>query len=359
MVAGRDIYRVCIPLTAGVFSAALLFKMTAYGTGWHLALSLAAAYAAFGTGILALQSRESPVRSPLVWCAVFFILGFFCSTTREAILPVVEQRAFFAGLYGKLSSLIDSLPFSNRENNALVKALILADRGSLSKETTMAFRNAGAAHLLALSGMHLGIIYLIIKKSLFFLGNSITARNARGAIVIVLTGLYTLLCGSGASLMRAWLFILIGEGGRLIGRSQPPQQVLCTALTVHLILRSENIMSIGFQLSYLAMVGIVFVWPHVRWWMKGKIWAGLSLSICCQLFTAPLTLICFGTFPKYFLITNLLAAPLMSIVMLCSIAAIAIYASAPGLMDAAWLCTSLEMPLTALRRLLGSIAGLP
>jgi len=369
METERDLYRVCIPFTLGVFSAAQLFKAVGNMSGICYAIASIIALTTFGaagfSGTLILRKdkpRTTPspaVRSPLLWLGLFLILGLFCYSTRAIMLPTIPVGSYFIRLRDSLFDIIEALPFSDTENNALVKALILADRSGLSRSTTASFRTAGAAHLLALSGMHLGIIYLIVKKMLFFLGNTVQARQSRSALVIIITGLYTLLCGSGASLVRAWLFILLHEGGKMLGRSQRPQDVLCAALTIHLIIKPESIMSVGFQLSYLAMVGIVFIWPHVRTWMNGKIWAAVSLSLCCQLFTAPLTLYYFGTFPKYFLITNLFVAPLTGIIMGCSLIGIAISAFFPELWEMDVLAPILEAPLSVMRWLLDGICQLP
>lgn len=293
--------------------------------------------------------------SGLLWTAVFFLLGLFCYFNQAVVLPSVPDYAYFNRAGKTLTQAIESIPFQDSNSNALTLALLKGDRTGLARQTIADFRNAGAAHMLALSGMHLGIIYLILSRLLFFLGNTPPARKTRYILITLLTLFYTLMCGAGASLVRAWLFILLNSLSKILDRPQPPGQIFCVALLLHLIARPESICEVGFQLSYLAMAGIVFIWPEMRTWMGSRIWDALALSISCQMFTAPLTLLYFGTFPKYFLITNLVAAPLMSIVMACGI-----IATAASSLSLEWplLYTVCEKPIILLCRLLGNIAAL-
>lgn len=255
-----------------------------------------------------------------------------------------------------------SIPWDNGADNALSAALFTGDRSTMEKDLVRDFRIAGAAHMLALSGMHLGIIYLIISRIMSLLGNSVPMRKIRNIVIIILTGTYTIACGAAPSLVRAWLFIFLREGGQAIGRKQKPQNIYCTALSLHLALRPESITSVGFQLSYLAMAGIVFLWPHMRAWYTGdpngigaKIWDSASLAICCQTMTTPLSLYCFGTFPKYFLITNLIAAPLLTMVIISTL--IALVCSISGV-DAQWIFAATEYCSKALRLVIGTISGM-
>lgn len=352
----RDIYMVSIPMVCGAVAAAFASQSASAIPYLMAAISFPClALATLPSVSTAGEFHWRISYNPVFWIAVFFIAGAVSYTTAHIVSSGHTIWNPFAGMAERASSGITSLPFKDEENKALLKALILGDRTYLSKATTSHFRDAGAAHLLALSGMHLGIIYLIINKMLSIFGNRPPARKARSFSVIMITGIYTAMCGAGPSLVRAWLFILLNEGAKILERPQPPQQIFCAALTLHIITKPEGITGIGFQLSYLAMVGIVFVWPHIRAWMDSRIWQALSLSISCQLFTAPLTLIYFHTFPKYFMITNLIAAPLMPIVIVTGMIAIA--ANAAGL-DWNWLYMASEMPASALRYLLELISGL-
>lgn len=134
--------------------------------------------------------------------------------------------------------------------------------------------------------------------------------------------------GGSPSLVRAFLFILMAETARHFpGRRRSLTTVLLIALTLQLLFSPLSVRSAGFQLSYLAMAGIALVYPHLRDWYPATgranpfrwIWNSASLSVSCQVFTAPLVAWRFGTFAPYFLLTNLIALPLTEALILCAL----------------------------------------
>ena len=218
---------------------------------------------------------------------------------------------------------ISRIPFPHQRTNALLRALLTGKRDLLDRATTTAFRKAGASHILALSGLHLGIIYLIISRLLFFLGKSRRASILRSAIIVGLCGAYTAATGAGPSIVRAFIFITLTEIARNCpGRRRSGVNIWCTALLIQLCIRPSVISSVGFQLSYLAMLGTFTLFPVLRDWYPSagpkkdrflpvkRIWEMMALSISCQVFTAPLVWLRFHTFPKYFLLANLISLPL-------------------------------------------------
>lgn len=258
--------------------------------------------------------------------------------------PEIMARDFGNGMI----RTIESIPFQTPETGALMKALLTGDRSSLSPTVTEAFRASGASHVLALSGLHLGIIYMVLSKTMAIFGNGIYARRVRSCMLIIFCGFYTLATGAGSSIVRAFLFILLSEIARLSGRYRSLTQILLASLLLQLIFSPLSALSVGFQLSYAAMAGIAFIFP----WLKGLwpeddsasspmtacgrkivniakwIWTSAALSISCQLTTGPLVYIYFGSLPKYFLLTNLLALPLTGI--LIPSAVLTIFLSAIG-----------------------------
>ena len=205
----------------------------------------------------------------------------------------------------------------------MLKALLTGDRSELSRDTVRVFRESGGAHLLALSGLHIGILYLFLSRLLWPLGNSLRARGIRYVLTVLAAALFTLVTGASPSIVRAFLFIFINETARLSGRPRNALRVLSTALLVQLVMDPSAITSVGFQLSYLAMAGIFLLYPRLEaWWPKGpridplrKVWQAAALSISCQAFTGPLAWYRFHTFPTYFLITNLFAMPVTTLLM--------------------------------------------
>lgn len=235
--------------------------------------------------------------------------------------PVENILADSAREFGNsMKILIDSIPFADKDTNAVVKALLTGDGSAITPQMKETFRNSGASHILALSGLHLGIIYGIIRKSSFVFGNSILSKRVRSVITVILCGFYTSATGAGASIVRAFIFITIKEIAELSGRRINIKDIFLTSLVLHMTISPSSVTSIGFQLSYAAIAGIAFIYPHLEgiwrnnWKFMGWIWRSAAVSISCQITTGPLAYFYFGTFPKYFIMTNLIAVPLTGLV---------------------------------------------
>lgn len=265
---------------------------------------------------------------------LFFFIGIFCFSSYS--LPAA---AAFSNPFSTLtiSKALDHIPFSSERTAELLKALLTGRKEGLDSSTVTAFRSSGASHILALSGLHLGVLYIVISKPLAILGNTVPAYRIRCCSTILISGIYVLATGAGPSIVRAFLFILLNEISKLHPeRKKDGILVFWTAITVQAVLDPPVIRSVSFQLSYLAVLGILLFYPVLkgfypegggRWSIMRRIWNSASLSISCQILTAPLAFHYFGTFPKYFLITNLIALPLTEVLIaggtLCAVLALA------------------------------------
>ena len=314
--------------TAGAAAGALFLHLSAdpHSLSFPLLCVLAALVAAsLGTG------RTAFLFPAFLCCGVFCVFtdsfaggGWETLLERWAAVPAGRFRAF-----------IDTVPFPSEHTAPLLKAFLTGDRSGLSRETVQAFRGSGASHLLALSGLHMGILYLILSRMLRPFGNSPAVRRVRYVLTVLAAGVFTLMTGASPSIVRAFLFIFLNETARMSGRSRPPLQILSTALLIQLVLSPSSIISAGFQLSYLAMAGIFLLFPHLEaWYPEGlrfdpvrKVWKAAALSISCQAFTGPLAWLRFRSFPVYFLLTNLLAMPLTTLLIASSVATLALYAT--------------------------------
>ena len=370
MTETADIKPLALAFTFGAASGLLLSRISMHAAYISSATSLLVALTL--TVITSADRRQAEI------LLLFLTAGVFCAATSTLTsLGAVAGKPLFAGLAADFRSMISSIPFPHEGTAPLVNALLTGDRSSLDDSVMNSFRDSGASHILALSGLHLGIIYGILLKVTSIFGKHPTVKAARSLIIISLCGIYTLATGASPSLVRAFLFILVNETARLTHRSNNPLRVYCAALFIQTAINPQMISSTGFQLSYLAMAGIFLLYPALKkwypqeeaagdmliengagltesdglegvmidkgcccrarrcWtsWMKTivsaaprKIWDAAALTISCQVFTGPLAWWKFGTFPKYFLLTNLLSLPLTSAVMLLSVSTSVLFA---------------------------------
>ena len=187
----------------------------------------------------------------------------------------------------------------------------------------------------------------------------------RSGLIIAACTFYALMTGASPSTVRALLFISLNEILRHFpGRKKSPIAIWCCALLIQLAACPWVISSLGFQLSYLAMLGIFLLFPKLDAWFPSEgrrkgpvkwIWSSMALSISCQVFTAPLVWLHFRTFPKHFLLTNLIALPLTSFLMFGAVACLAL--SAFGICPA-WLVWTVDTLAGALQYCLSIIADL-
>ncbi|MBO4427409.1 MAG: ComEC/Rec2 family competence protein [Bacteroidales bacterium] len=267
---------------------------------------------------------------------LFFSLGCLC---RMAASPLDDGSgpAFAGRIQESLRTLIDSAPWPHEGTAGLLRAVLTGGRDALSRETVAVFRASGASHILALSGLHLGIIYLIAGKMLLAFGNSRAGAIARSTVLVLLCGFYAIVTGASPSIVRAFLFICINEAAaHSPGRRKNGITVLCTALLLQLAFKPTVISSLGFQLSYLAMLGIFTLYPTLESWYPSSrrlrrdpfawIWHSVALTLSCQVFTAPLVWFRFHTFPKYFILTNLIALPLTWAMVVCAVVTLVLLA---------------------------------
>lgn len=196
------------------------------------------------------------------------------------------------------------------EELGVASALLLGDKELLSNETRNSFSNAGAMHVLAVSGLHVGIVLTILMFLLARLTRFISKKNAT-IIAIIIIWVYAGTTGFSPSVMRASFMFSTIALGQISGRNNNSMNVLMFSAFVLLIFNPLWIYDIGFQLSYLAMVGIFLLYQPIakfiyfknKWLMK--IWQGTAVGFAAQAFTVPLTLYYFHQFPNYFVLTNI------------------------------------------------------
>ena len=210
--------------------------------------------------------------------------------------------------------------------SAVFSALILGIKDHLDNELTKAYASAGAMHVLAVSGLHVGIVFLILNhlfKPLMRLkyGNWIV-------FCLHLVGLwsYALITGFSPSVLRAVTMFSIVTLAGTSSRSSNIYNTIAWSALMLLLVEPNFIFAVGFQLSYAAVLGIIYLQPKIynlwipRYRLIDWAWQITAVSIAAQLATFPLGLYYFHQFPSYFFISNLLVIPAVGFILHIGIA---------------------------------------
>lgn len=276
--------------------------------------------------------------------------------------PTPENRLLqrSAELKADISAQLNEIAGGGSEG-AILSAIAIGDRSRIDRSLKTDFKKSGAMHLIALSGLHIGVLYLFITLTLGILGNSPPAKHLRKAITLALLWSYATISGMSSSILRAVIMITVYETGELLGSRRDLIRSLAISALITTLANPDAPFQIGFQLSYGAMAGIGIIYPRLksilacRSRILEKIWNTVAMSLSCQAATAPLVWLYFGTFPRYFLITNFVAIPLTSAAIYLTPLAL-ITKNLPVAGD--FLATALHWTLTLLRTVIGIIAGL-
>jgi competence protein ComEC len=209
---------------------------------------------------------------------------------------------------------------ADKDALSIAEALLIGYRVDLDRDLVQAYSNTGVVHIIAISGLHLALIYALLLK----LVNLIPwLKKSRFKIVILLSVLwfFSLLCGASASVLRAavmFSFLLIGE---LLNKKQQSINTLAASAFCLLIYDPYLLWDVGFQLSYAAVFSIMLFYKPIYHsiFIKNKLldgfWQLNAVTLSAQIFTLPMIIYHFHQFPNTFLFSNLIAVPLSSIIL--------------------------------------------
>ncbi|MFT4752850.1 MAG: competence protein ComEC [Salibacteraceae bacterium] len=201
------------------------------------------------------------------------------------------------------------------EELAIISALTLGKKESLTAELKSAYASAGAMHVLAVSGLHVGIIYLVLRLLLSWMDTYKNGSRIKSVILIFVIWLYAIITGLSPSVIRAatmFSFMILAVSFK---RNSNIYNTLALSAFAILIYNPFLLLEVGFQLSYLAVFGIIYLHTHLytlfvfKPWLLNKAWEITCVSISAQIVTAPLGILYFHQFPTYFLFSNLIVIP--------------------------------------------------
>jgi len=234
------------------------------------------------------------------------------SLVERTKLEIMRFRTVFLKRY-------KSLGFDGQKY-AVIAALTLGDKSLLSKSTKDIYSRAGASHILALSGLHLGILYSILM--LFF--GARRFRSVFTVLIVLSVWTFVFMVGMSPSVVRSAVMLSVYAFLSLLNRDKMSINTLSFAAIIMLVSNPQNLFDVGFELSFVAVLSIlIFYRPlyelfNPEWLMRhriiGYIVQLLSISIAAQVGTFPLVIYYFGRFPVYFLLTNIVVIPCAQII---------------------------------------------
>ena len=275
--------------------------------------------------------QEPPQMSRLDHSKTFFLMQ------RTKLLDRLSENGVDGGVY------------------AVVAAMALGDKSQLTKELKDTYAVTGASHVLALSGLHLGIIYTLLSLLLSRRRWQVVSQ----VVIIVCIWLFVFLVGLSASVVRSAVMLTVYALLSLGHRHKMSVNTLAFAAIVMLLFNPMSLFDIGFQLSFLAVLAILLFYPLFEGvWSQSFLmdhrafrwlWTMLAVSCAAQIGVAPLIAYYFGRFSNYFLLTNLVVVPAATLILYLSLVVLLIPAFAYLLIYV----------VNALNRLLVWMAALP
>lgn len=203
---------------------------------------------------------------------------------------------------------------------AFITALTIGYKNFLTDELQESFRKSGTSHILAVSGLHVGIVFIIFYTIFSFLGKRGKMFQIRQLLIILALWFYAFITGFSPSVLRAVIMLTVYCTGSLIQRKGFTYNTVAIAAFIILITFPYSLFDISFQMSFIAVLSILFFQPILDKFIlpKNKVTKYIrnlfTVSLAAQLGIFPVVLYYFGTFPTYFFIANMLIVPLIGII---------------------------------------------
>jgi competence protein ComEC len=249
-------------------------------------------------------------------------------------LGATNRNWFRQFIYTSRQNVLDILQRyvgTDKDKLGIAEALLIGYTNDLDKDLVQAYSNTGVVHIIAISGMHLGLIYLMLVWLLARL--PFTKKNKWLQVVLILgcLWLFSLLTGGSASVIRsAVMFTFITVGKNFFRQSSIFNSLAASGFFM-LLYNPFYLWDVGFQLSYLAVVGIVLFQKHIyhavsfRRRLPDLIWKMMAVTLAAQTLTFPVCIYYFHQFPLLFPIANLLAVPLSTLILYTEIVLVAFW----------------------------------
>ncbi len=250
------------------------------------------------------------------------------------LLPGKNINGFKQFIFSAREKILTTLRTNlaaEKDELGIAEALLIGYTNDLDKNLVQAYSNTGVVHIIAISGMHLGLIYVMLVWLFARIPGIKKSKLIQAILILSCLWLFSLLTGGSASVIRsAVMFTFITLGKTVFTKQSSIFSSLAASAFVMLCYNPYYLWDVGFQLSYLAVTGIVIFQKPIynllyiknKW--VDKVWKLTAISMAAQLLTFPVCIYYFHQFPNLFLITNIIAVPLSSIILFAEIALVAL-----------------------------------
>ncbi|MEP7319244.1 MAG: ComEC/Rec2 family competence protein [Panacibacter sp.] len=247
----------------------------------------------------------------------------FLKQNEYTVLPGENTNWLWQQLFAIRDATIKTLQqyIPGQKEQGVAEALLIGYRNDLDKDLVQAYSNTGVVHIIAISGLHLGMIYGLMLLIFSYFKRYQLIKWVRPVVILFVLWTFTLIAGAVPSILRSavmFTFIVIGEAA---GRRTNMYNTLAASAFCMLIYNPFMLWDVGFLLSYAAVASIAaFMKPVNNWFyfknkLLSKIWSLTSVTISAQVFTIPIVIYYFHQFPNLFLITNFIAVPLSGLIL--------------------------------------------
>lgn len=237
----------------------------------------------------------------------------FIYTSREKVLTILRNN------------------IKGEKELGLAEALLIGYKDDLDQSLVQSYTNTGVVHIIAISGLHLGLIYWLLGLIFKPLKKRKSISWLRPVFIITGLWLFSILAGAQPSILRSAVMFTCIVFGETLSKKTSIYNTMSLSAFILLCINPYWLWDVGFQLSYAAVLSIIiFMQPVYNWfYIKNKlldgIWKLNAVTIAAQILTVPLSIYHFHQFPVYFILTNFLAVPLSSAIVLGEILLCAIF----------------------------------
>lgn len=255
-----------------------------------------------------------------------YLQGYLSSTDwiKAGFDPEWKHHHLFISVRNRLLEQMQRLGIGGQEY-AVLSALVLGKTDEIDYHLMLSYSSSGAIHVLAVSGLHVGLIFIVLSWLLVPLKKWRGGNVVSSALAIILIWFYAGITGFSPSVLRATVMFTAMLCAGLFMRKPNIFNTLFFSAVGLLVWNPYYIMEVGFQLSYLAVLGIVVLyrkiynWWFIHNWLGDKLWSLTAISIAAQAVTFPLGMLYFHQFPNLFLVSNLFVIPLSSLILYLSL----------------------------------------